>query len=346
MKIIKVTTPQQLNEFCFFPNKIYPKGKYPLCYGNPKEIFNPFFNPVLNHLKICCFLAYKEGKAIGRIAAIKDNLNPNPHVGFFGCFEAQNNLELAQNLLEEAKKWLRSENCSTMLGPATFNTNQQVGFLKEGFEIGYQPNMPYNPPYYPELMEKSKMKKLTDLLSFYWSKKDGNSPRLKRIATRIKKNPDLSLRKINLQNPLMEVNFVREVFNSSMINNWGFIPLTKAETASMLFSLSQYSDPDLQLGLSFQGKPAGILLCTPSPLPSLAKYRSTRIAILGISPQYRRKGLDALIINQLIENLSQKGYDEADLSQIHEDNEIMLSQINKLLDREPNRRFRIYQTPL
>ncbi len=343
VQIYPVNNQQHLTEFCLFPREIYRKGEYSVCYGNPGEIFNPQHNPVLRHLTLCCFTAHQNHRIVGRIAAIKDSLNPQPATGFFGCFECENNAETATALLTKAAQWLSSHGCDTMIGPATFNTNQQVGLLIEGFESGYQPGMPYNPPYYHTLMLNAGLEKLTDLLSFQWKQEDGTPSRLSRVAARVNKNNDVNMRRINLRNPMQEIDFVKQVFNQAMANNWGYIPLTRAEVSSMLYHLARYSDPDLQLAISWKGHPAGIALCTPSPLPSKRGNKSTRAAILGIVPQYRQKGLDALLMAHLMDVLAYKGYDEVDLSQIHENNEPMIKRITQVLASPQTRRFRIYQ---
>jgi L-amino acid N-acyltransferase YncA len=233
-----------------------------------------------------------------------------------------------------------------MIGPATFNTNQQVGMLVEGYQQGYQHMMPFNPPYYPELIEAAGMEKLTDLLTFRWRREQGVPAKVAAAAKRAAGISGVTLRRINLYQPAADIDLVRAVFNKSMSANWGFIPLTRAEVASMLSYCSSFADPDLLLTVLVNNQPAGILMFTPSPFPSRPGLKSVRAAILGVVPEYRRKGLDSLMMEQAIKNLLKSGYHEADLSQVHEDNNIMIKIITRIFEGDQTRRFRIFQCAL
>lgn len=344
VEVLTVSNQHQLVDFCVFPGKIYSRSENPNNMSDPTSIFNPAHNPVLQHLDGCNFMAIKEGRAVGRVAATKDLLNPDPATGFFGCFECLNDPEAAAALLAKTREWLRENGCSRMVGPATFNTNQQVGMLVEGFENGYQYMMPYNPSYYPALMEAAGMEKLTDLLTFRWRREQGVPSRVAAAAGRAAGIAGVTLRRINLRHPAADVDLVRAVYNHSMAANWGFIPLTRAEVAAMLSYCAGSADPDLLLAVLVENKPAGILLCTPSPFPSRPGLKSVRAAIMGVVPEFRHRGLDSLMMQEVIKNLIKNGYHEADLSQVHEDNSIMLSIITRAFEGEFTRRFRIYQS--
>lgn len=343
LEISEVTNHRQLTEFCLFPQKIYSQGEYPVATGDPARIFNPDHNPVMHHLMGCCFMAFRNGRAVGRVAAIKDLLNPDQKAGFFSCFECENDPGAATGLLKKAYQWLEKNGCTKMLGPATFNTNQQVGILVEGFDKGYQPMMPYNPPYYPELIVAAGLEKLTDLLSFQWQREMGIPAKVSSTSQRAREIPGVTLRRINLAGPGSDIELVRHVYNLSMSENWGFIPLTRAEVGAMLDYCARFADPDLLMALIVENKPAGILLFTPSPLPTRPGAKSVRAAIIGMIPAFRHKGLDSLMMAEAITTLNKKGYHEADISQVHEENRVMLKIITKVLKAEQTRRFRIYR---
>lgn len=343
VEIISVDNHSQLVEFCNFPRYIYSRGEYPLVSGDPSSTFNPNQNPVMMHIMGNCFMAFRGRKPVGRIAAIKDTLNPDQETGFFGCFECLDDPEAAAGLIHQAYQWLLANGCQKMLGPATFNSNQQVGILIEGFERGYQPMMPFNPPYYRDLLESAGLVKLTDLLSFHWHREMGLPSKIAAAAARTEKLKGVTLRGINLFNPRADVELVREVYNKSMAANWGFVPLTGAEVLAMLNYCARSADPNLLLAVLVDNIPAGVLMFTPSPFPSRPHLKSVRAAILGVVPEFRHRGLDSLLMEQAINNLLRYGYDEADISQVHEDNAVMLKIIKKVLGAGQTRRFRIYQ---
>ncbi|MCQ2559526.1 MAG: hypothetical protein MJ157_02250, partial [Clostridia bacterium] len=189
MKVIPVRNWLQLKQFCQFQTLSPP--------ASPSELFNSTFNPVMNHLNYQCFLALENEQIIGRIAAVKDQLNPRPAEGFFSGLEVLNHPLAAQKLLQAAADHLRQKGCKIMLGPATWNSNQQVGIVIEGKASLSQPGLPCHPPYYSQLLEQAGLQKLTDLLSFHWYRASGFPRLTARIARRASRNPQVKLQKFN-----------------------------------------------------------------------------------------------------------------------------------------------------
>ncbi|MCL6477205.1 MAG: hypothetical protein K6T65_02195 [Peptococcaceae bacterium] len=306
--------------------------------------YDPVFNPVHQHLKTAYFIVYRDNVPVGRIAAIKDVLNPDPGTGFFGCFECENDAEAASALLSAVHRWLLNNGCPRMIGPATFNTNQQVGFLMEGSEYGPQLLLPYNPPYYCDLMEKAGLVKHTDLFSFSWFKDMGIPLRLSRAAERARRNPAVSIRKLRFGDMRYEALLVRDMFNQSMSSNWGFIPLTMAESLSIIKFCRLYADYDLLITVWVAGRPAGILIFLPTSLSGITPPRSVRMSILGVAPRYRRRGLDSYMISHAFNVFSEKHYEYADISMIHENNKLLLKTVTQAVGLKQTRLYRVYGT--
>ncbi len=304
--------------------------------------YDPIFNPVHKHLKTAYFIAFRNDQPVGRIAAIIDTLNPKPNTGFFGCFECENDPDAACALLAAAREFLESHNCKKMVGPATFNTNQQVGILIDGFEFGPQAMLPYNPFYYGELIEKAGLVKETDLLTFSLKNITSIPPIITRVCRRAKKNSVVSIKPLPLLNTYQAAFLIKKIFNESMSENWGFIPFTMDEAISFANLCRQYADPDLILCTWFEQSPAGILICLPTNLHS--RDNSIRVAILGIIPQYRLRGLDACLLERALITMQEKGYTQIDISMIHENNNLMLKTIKQFTGTTLNRRYRVYTT--
>lgn len=304
--------------------------------------YDPSSNPVLRHLRTEFFIAYREGGPVGRIAAIKDFLNPDAGTGFFGCFECEDDPEAASALIETARLWLADNGCGRMIGPATFNTNQQVGILIEGHEQGPQIMLPFNPPYYQKLMEDSGLAKQTDLLTFSWYKEMGLPPSVAKMAERTRSDKSVHLRRFNLTDIASEARLVRDMFNQSMAANWGFIPMTTEESVGMLSFCQAFADRDLMLSVWVEREPAGILLFLPTAFPGRTRPRSVRAAILGVIPRHRHRGLDSYLIEHSINVMLDKGYEQADISLVHEDNSVMLKKINQIVGSSQTRRYRVY----
>lgn len=344
LKIRMVRNIRDLAEFVSVPGRIpeynETRGVAPDLTAN----YDPSSNPVHRHLRTGYFIAYRDGAPVGRIAAVKDFLNPEKETGFFSCFECREDPEVSSALVDSAFQWLVRNGCSKMIGPATFNTNQKVGLLIEGSSRSPQPLLPHNPPYYGPLLEKAGLVKHTDLLTFTWRKDMGIPEKIARAAERVRDTADASIRRINTFNIRHEAPLVRDLFNGTMSANWGFIPLTIDESAGMLDYCSMFADPDLVITVLYKGKPAGIAIFLPAATPGNTVPRTVRAAILGVLPKYRHRGLDSYIIDYLINTLLRKGYESADISMIHEENAVMLKIVTKVIEAEISGRYRVYGT--
>jgi hypothetical protein len=168
VRIEKVTTKKDLNAFIKFPWKVYkgdPNWVPPLII-DVKEKLNRKKNPFFEHSEMELFLAYKNGKITGRIAAIVDfnhNEFHNEKVVFFGMYESFDDLETTRALLDTAAAWGLERGMDTLRGPMNLSMNDECAFLLEGFDSPPMIMMTYNPCYYLELMEKSGLGKAKDL---------------------------------------------------------------------------------------------------------------------------------------------------------------------------------------
>lgn len=304
--------------------------------------YDPALNPVHQHLKTAYFIVFQDSTPIGRIAAVRDFLNPDPDTGFFGCFECQNNPEAASALFTAAKHWLSENGCRDMIGPATFNTNQQVGFLQEGSQYGPRLMLPYNPPYYCELAEKSGLTRYTELFAFGWSREMGIPPKITGVAARARKNNRVSIRPLQFRRMLDEALLLQDIFNNSMSSNWGFIPLTTAEALSIMEFCRQQADPDLLLTLWLEERPAGLLIFTPVSLAGAETSRSVRMSILAVSPRYRRRGLEACMIEHAFNIIMKKAYQSVDISMIHGGNRPVLKTVTQAVGAEMTGQYQVY----
>ena len=281
--------------------------------------FDPSLNPVHRHIKAALFMAYRGKEPVGRVAALKDLLNPNRDTGFFGCFECANHSGTAALLLDSAKKWLWEKGCRRMIGPVTFNTNQKVGLLLEGTPAP-QPMIPFNPSYYNDLMIKSGLLKHTDLYTYSWRIGAGLAGTIRERAAQAGQMPGVVIKPINPSGSIGEAVLVRELFNGTMHGNWGFIPLTAAESSAMLKYCSAHADPDLMISVWYKGLPAGMFIFLPTALSRKEPPKSVRAAVMGVLPPFRRTGLGSYMIGYLEEIIRRKGYRQVDISMVHEEN--------------------------
>lgn len=348
---IKVTPVRSFGDlvlFCRLPSLIREARSYmeEIAPEDP-AFYLPSSNPSLSHIDLSLYIAWQDSRPAGRISASYDRLNPRSDVAFFGSLVCQNSSAVLQALLKEARRFASRYNCRYLIGPATFNTNQQVGLLIEGFTHGPQYMLPYNPPYYQQLLEECGLHREADLLTFSWSAAQGIPDRIREKAARARENmPTARVRPVNPASIFQEAHIISEIFNQSMSQVWGFIPVRPEETLATLHSCMQDIHPSLQLILEVGGKPAGVLLFFPAPATNRTGIKSVRAGIMGIVPEYRKRGLDALLIKRAIELFLQRGYNEADLSQVHDSNVNMLNLLSKTFQLKQTRRYRVYSLSL
>src|SRR5512140_1292310 len=139
VEIEPVDTPRRLDEFARLPWSIYrgdPNWVPPLL-GDFKKLFDPAKHPFHRHSEVRPFLARRDGRVVGRIAAIWNRNHQSFHnepVGFFGFFECIDDCAVAAALFDRAEAWLRERGLKTMRGPASFSSNEEWGLLVDGFD--------------------------------------------------------------------------------------------------------------------------------------------------------------------------------------------------------------------
>ena len=161
------------------------------------------------------FLAYQEGRIVGRIAGIIDQHYVEFHqekLGFFGFFESIPDPEVAESSFDTGRSWLKGHGMEKMAGPMNPSTNDECGLLIDGFDASPCLMMPYNPRYYPDLFEGSGFKKAMDLYAYWLEESSFQFDRLNRITERLgKREPQLHIRPINLRHFDNELTIVKEI---------------------------------------------------------------------------------------------------------------------------------------
>lgn len=326
-------------------------------------------NPFYKHADVEFFLAYKNGEVVGRIAAIV-NYNHNEFhkdkTGFFGFLEGINDPEVFEALLNTAKEWLKERDRDYMMGPMNPSTNDEIGFLIEGFDTPPFIMMTHNPPYYQKIMEELGYEKAKDVLAYYIHKDTiVISDKLKRVAQLTREKTGVKIRSANLKNFNEELERVRYVYNNAWARNWGFVPLTPEEIDFIADDFRRIMDPELVLLAEIDGEPVGFSLALPNLNEVFARIRngrlfptgwlkfllyrkkvhSLRVITLGVVQKYQKSGIGGLFYLETFERGVKRGYDSAEMSWILEDNDLM-NRAARLLGGDPYKRYRIYGTRL
>jgi len=367
LKVVEVKTAGDIERFIELPFSLYKK--YPHYVPQlRKELKDQLSqkNPFFMHADVRYFLAEKEGRLAGRIASIYNRRHgefQHEDAGFFGFYESENDREVAGALLDAASGDLKAKGMAVMRGPMNFSTNEECGFLLEGFDSSPMLMMPYTPPYYNDLMEQQGLQKAKDLYAFIYETKESLPEKVLRVAA-IAAKRGITVRPVDKKRFSDEMLVFREVYNDAWEKNWGFIPLTDEEIAYLGERLKQIAVPELTLIAEDKGRPVGFLGMVPdfnvvlkkmngkmNPFSILKalyysrKIRDLRILLLGINKQYRNKGVDALLFREGFKGIRSGGYRRVEFSWILEDN-IPMQLIIDMVGGRLYKKYRIYERSL
>jgi hypothetical protein len=353
----------------------------PLHRGDPRYVpplrrevhglLDPSRNPWHRHAEMALFVARQGGVAVGRIAAIRDRRHDEvraERVGFFGFFDCVDDRECAAALLGEAERWSVARGATAMRGPISPSMHDECGCLVDGFDAPPVIQMPYNPPYHPDLLEACGYRKAQDLLAYEFLASQDVRPAIARIAHAVEASGEFRLRTVDPRRFRGEVETLRDLYNAAWETNWGFVPLDADEIEWRAGRLRQLVDPRIALFIEARRgevfEPVAFALAVPdvneilvgldgrlTPLAllrlvrGLRRVRTMRLLLLGVVAGYRKRGLEALLVREIHHRGAQAGFARAELSWVLEDNVVMNRTIVKAGGRH-YKTYRIYEKRL
>lgn len=355
----KVETRADFKAFFEFPWTLYrgdPNWVPPLL-SMRRDLLDQQRNPSWEYMTGDYFAAWRGEQIVGTVAAYinrRHNEFHNEQTGWFGAFEVYDDQEAASALLNTAAEWVRARGCDTLRGPQTFTTHEDVGILVDGF---MRPVllMPYNYPYYQRLVEGAGLVKAMDVYSFHLSRQGSQEhatgERLKRLTQTVMKRNKITVRPVERRRLKAEFDLFKELYNAAWVANWGFVPMTPKELDALVASLGQFFNPAFAFFAEVDGVPAGFILGIPDfnqvlararPRPGVPEVWSllralwfwkvrpviewARIPLMGVKPEFRNKGVDAVLYYHVLEALLNSGYiNHSDSGWILEVNENMVS---------------------
>jgi GNAT superfamily N-acetyltransferase len=363
-----------------FPWKVYRGDPYwvPPLLSERKEFTDPRVNPFFEHARVQFFLARRGEELVGTIAAFTNDLYnefQQVNVGWFGFFEVLPDAEAASALLAAASDWARRAGHRALLGPAQFSTNDEVGLLVDGFDDRPRILMTYNPRRYAGYLETAGFAKAMDLLAYTTNLEEiqsrgGIPAKLVRVVEKVKARGEFQLRRLRLDQFDKELEIVKSIYNQSWERNWGFVPMTDAEIARMATQLKPLLDPDLVWAAEVKGEVVGFALNLPDlnlplhlayPRPGKPEWvtliqlmwhwkvrrqvKWMRAIALGVLPQFRGTGVDAMLYLHTAQQALRKGYQAVEMSWLLESNEMVLRSA-EMLGGHRYKTYRVYEKAL
>jgi len=367
MLIRPVQTKKDLNQFISLPYTHYQQDPIwiPPLRDEQRGQFDPKRNPLLEHCTWQLFLLEDQGKILGRIAAFIDHLAVDfwqEKIGLFGYYECIPDSQAGKMLLSAAQEWLQEQGMTAMRGPWSF-VSQEWGMVVEGFTPSPVIMSPYNPPYYNDHLAAFGLEKVKDLLCWYIDTAQGYQvpERILTLTDRVAERYGVRVRQIDMKQYDKEVQNIIELSNTSIIDNWGFSPVTEAEVRAMARDMRPVIQPK---GVLFaedaSGRPIGFAIALPDVntllrglngrmfpfgwiklLWGIPRLRRYRMFALGVIPEYQGKAVDSLLYRRLYESMYTPDV-WVEINYVLEDNYPMINGV-KRLGAVPLRRYRIYQ---
>jgi GNAT superfamily N-acetyltransferase len=376
VEIRPVASRRDRNTFIKLPWRLYrnePNWVAPLL-SDLKEQLDPSRNPWFEHAEAEFFLAFSDGRAVGRISAhIDRNMQEfqGNDWGLWGWFECEDDAEVARALLDAAEAWLRAHGAGTMIGPMSFTTNDECGLLVEGHE--HKPIIlgPWHHAYYQELLERDiGLSKVMDL--YMWSLnvsgRDKVHPAIWEMADKLESEHGIVCRNFSKKDLQAEVGRFLEVYNAAWERNWGFVPLSDREVRHYAKKLKPILDENWAMVAEKKdtGEVVGAALSLPDYNQVLAKLRprgrllpfgwltalrerrridAVYVFALGVKPAYQHTGVAARFYEMhfdAAERTPQKG---GEMGWILEVNKPM-NRAMEGMGGEIKRRYRLYERTL
>jgi GNAT superfamily N-acetyltransferase len=294
------------------------------------------------------------GRPVGRVAVLNNHrYNDFNHeqTAFFYLFECINDTGAAQALFNHASQWAVGQGLNKITGPKGFTTLDGMGLLVKGFEHRPAFGLPYNPDYYPALLETAGFCPAEEMVSGYLNPNKMTLPeKVKKVADLVQERRGIQVVRFHSRRELMKIlPKFQDLYNASLEGTTGNIPLTPEDLRAMANQLLWFADLRLIKILMKDGEMIGFLLAYPDIsaavqrckgrllpfgwLDLLLETRRTKwVNINGaaIVEKYRGLGGTAVLFREMYESIREGGFEHADLVQVGTDNERMQLELRSL----------------
>ena len=351
--VVPVTSRRDLRRFVDVPWTLFDRKRHPQWVpplrATVLDALDQKKNPFYREADRALFLAVRDGRPVGRIAAIENRAHNRYHadrVGFWGFFECADDQEAADALFTASARWLGARGLDVQRGPMNPSTNYECGLLIDGFEHRPSFMTTWNPPYYAALCERAGMRKAKDLVAYFipMGNQGWTMPAaFERLATRALRKSKVAFRDLDLRRFEAELEIVWDVYNSAWEKNWGFVPMSKEEFIHTARDMKPLIEPRYAFAAEADGITVGFMLAVPDYSGVLQKIgsgrlfptgalrllfgkrgiRDWRVMALGLRPEYRARGILPLFAWEAYRRGREAGEQGAEASWILEDNERM-----------------------
>lgn len=378
MEIKSVKTRKDLETFIQFRYDLYRNDPYDVPYLHFDEMntLRHDRNASFEDCEAGYFLAWQDGKVVGRIAAIinrKANERWQKKIVRFGWFDFIDDLEVSKALILAVEDWGRQRGMTQMVGPMGFADTDREGMLVEGFDTIGTMYAHYNYSYYPEHIEQmGGFRKDNDYVQCMVKVPEQVPEKISRIARLAEQRFHLHVHKLT-RHELLKEGFGREVFrllNATYKDLYGFAQLSDKKVDQLVDQYIKIADMNLICTVvdgNDNNKMVGFGITFPSLSAAMKKTHNGRLfplgwwhlidaikwhhadtvdmLLIGVLPEYRSRGANAMIFNCLVQQYQRYGFKWAQAMPQMETNTHVLSNW-QYFDSHINKRLRCYKKDL
>jgi hypothetical protein len=297
--------------------------------------------PYYEHSEADFFIAERDGRPVGRIAALNNtryNDYRKSHSAFFYFYDVENDPEASQALFQTVEDWAKVRKLDKIVGAKGFLQADGMGILIDGFEYRPAMGIPYNFPYYGALIEAAGYTRQRDFMSTYLPGQSDLPPRLREIAEKMMVRRGFTIRRFASKGELRTmIPEIVETYNQTFTDNWEFAPITPREAKVIGERLLAIADPKL-IKLVMKGdKIAGFLFGFPNLSEAICRSKGRLWPLgwfwllrefkrakwidlngAGILAQYRGLGINAIMYVEMEKTVKEGGFEHADMVQMEE----------------------------
>lgn len=375
VEIKKVTTKAELKKFIRFNYEFYKDNPYsvPDLYDDMLNTFSPQKNAAFEFCEADYFLALRDGKIVGRVAAIinrRANDTWNKHTVRFGWIDFIDDIEVSTALIDTVKEWGRERGMTEIEGPLGFTDMDAEGMLIEGFDQLSTMATIYNYPYYPQHMERLGMEKSADWVEMKIYVPDHIPEKHQRISQIIARKYNLHIRKIKSKKEIRETGIAHDIFR--LINNaytplFGYSRMTERQIDQyvkmyvpvldlrMVSIVENEQNEIVAVGISMASLSRALQKAKGRLLPfgwfhllkalMWKRPKVLDLLLVAVRPDYQGKGVNALLFTDLIPVYKELGFEYAESNPELEMNEKVQNQW-QYFKTEQHKRRRCFKQPL